>query len=388
MSILIFCTESFGGLADYAHFQAEALAVRGHPVLLLAPAGFPFHSLHYRLEILPRVTVTLKWMNFRWLQQLATAATIFWQQRSLNRAIDVSGSRFVLFTSYSEYLAPFWAGRLRGWTRKGIQFAAVVHDPVRDYVVGPLWWHRFSIAEGYSFLSLAFVHAPIDLSTVRPQPQLRTIEIPHGPYPFPSGEARRDEVRLHLGVPEQATLLLSFGHLRDSKNLSLLLKAMVHVPQIWLLVAGPEATAGQWPSSQYQRLAERLGVAERCHWRIGYQPTERVGELFAASDGVLLTYAARFRSASGVLHLAGHYRVPVLASAGDGSMLNDVCRFDLGEVVTPDDLDALIIGLRRFHLKPFRPDWDGYERASSWDRNAQLVATYFGLESQPGATTP
>ena len=49
----------------------------------------------------------------------------------------------VLLSSYSEYLAPFWV--LPHWILAkcfGVTYVANLHDPVRDYVVGPQWWHE------------------------------------------------------------------------------------------------------------------------------------------------------------------------------------------------------------------------------------------------------
>lgn len=384
--LLVFCTADHGGLADYAHAQAEALAARGHVVLLLAPPGFPFRSARYQRRILP--SVRCRTHRLRWLQRLATGATILRQQVALNHAIAATGAHQVLFTTYSEYLAPLWAWRLRRWARRGVRFAAVVHDPVRDFMVGPPWWHRLSIAEGYSFLSAALMHAPIQLDTGSHRPAPPTVLIPHGPYRYPTPESSPQQVRQALAIPPYATLLLSFGHIRDSKNLDLVLRAMVSVPRIWMLVAGPEATAGQQPSVHYRQLAERLGVAGRCRWQIGYQSPQQVAELFSAVDGVLLAYSARFRSASGVMHLAAHYRKPVLASAGASALVDDVRRFRLGVVVPPDDPVALEGGLRRFRSEPLHPDWQAYEQANSWDRNAQLVAQALGLESGPEAVSP
>lgn len=384
--LLVFCTADHGGLADYAHAQSEALAARGHPVLLLAPSGFPFHSSHYQRVKLPRIRVPA--VRIRWLQRLITAATIIAQQAALNRAIASTGARSVLFTTYSEYLAPLWAWRLRHWVRRGVRFAAVVHDPVRDFVVGPLWWHHFSVAQGYSFLTVALVHAPMQLDTGSYRPAPPTVLIPHGPYRYPSPQASAQGVRQGLSIPLEATLLLSFGHIRDSKNLDLVLRAMRGLPRIWLLVAGPEATASQHPSAYYRQLAGRLGVGGRCRWQIGYQTPEQVADLFAAADGVLLTYSARFRSASGVMHLAAHYRKPVLASAGASALLEEVCRFRLGVVVSPDNPEDLANGLRLFPHDMPAPDWEAYERANSWDRNAHLVAQALGLESGPVAMSP
>ena len=377
--LLIFCTADHGGLADYAHAQAEALAGCGHIVILLAPSGFPFKSHCYKHQILPNIK--LRAFRFRWLQRLATSATILLQHFALNHAISTTGTRRVLFTTYSEYLAPLWAWRLNRWTRRGLRFAAVVHDPVRDYVVGPRWWHRLSVSQGYSFLHIAFVHAPIRLDVGSNLLPPRTVLIPHGPYIYPTPRQSVSATRRKLSIPTDAIVMLSFGHLRDSKNLNLVLEAMTEVPQIWLLVAGPEATAGQQPSTFYQQLAQLNGVAERCRWQIGYQSSDQVAELFSAANGVLLTYSSRFRSASGVMHLAAHYRKPVLASAGASALVDDVSCFRLGVLVPPDDAAQLQLGFCRFLSEPLRPDWQGYERANSWYRNAQLVAQAMGLDS-------
>lgn len=381
--LLVFCTATHGGLADYAHAQAEALAARGHQVLLLAPAAFPGQSRLYQRGVLP--TSRCSAGSPRWRQQMATAATILRQQDQLHRVIQSTGTRQVLFTSYSEYLAPLWAWRLRRWRRSGVRFAAVVHDPVRNFVVGPRWWHRLSIAQGYSFLDVALLHAPIQLDTGAPQPQLRCQLIPHGPFRYPAPLSSAAELRERLAIPPGAVLMLCFGHIRNNKNIQLVLEAMVQVPQVWLLMAGPEATAGQRPAAHYQRLAEQLGVAHRCRWLIGYQSPEQVADCFTAADAVLLTYSGQFRSASGVMHLAAHYRKPVIASAGASALLDAVGNFSLGVVVPPDDPAALVRGLRCFLSDPPMSDWQGYEQANSWERNAQLVAQALGLEPNPDA---
>jgi glycosyltransferase involved in cell wall biosynthesis len=376
--ILVFCTADHGGLADYAHAQAQALSARGHNVLLLAPPEFPVHSSSYLLHTLPVIRCGAG--RWRWQQRLATTLTILAQQAVLHRVIVRRGIRRVLFTTYSEYLAPLWAWRLRRLHRRGVHFAAVVHDPVRDYVVGPRWWHRLSIAEGYSFLDVAFVHAPIQLDTGRPQPRLRSVVIPHGPFHYPTPQVAAEQLRANLGLPSGTTLLLSFGHIRNNKNLQLVLQVMAQLPQIWLLVAGPEATAGQRPSAHYRQLARQLSVADRCLWQVGYQSPEQVADAFAATDAVLLTYASTFHSASGVMHLAAYYRKPVIASAGASALLDTVQRFGLGIVVSPDSAEALQLGLRQLLTVPPLPQWQAYEQANSWERNAQMVSQAMGLE--------
>ena len=84
--------------------------------------------------------------------------------------------------------------------------------------------------------------------------------------------------------------MLSFGHIRDGKNLDLAIRAMADYPSLYLIVAGKEQSSGQKPLSYYQNIARLLNVDDRCRWLYGYVPEENVGKLFLASDLVLLTY--------------------------------------------------------------------------------------------------
>ncbi|MEX1122703.1 MAG: hypothetical protein WED82_11245 [Balneolales bacterium] len=138
----------------------------------------------------------------------------------------------------------------------------------------------------------------------------------------------------------------------------------------------------------YRQLSSQLGVVVRFIWQLGYLSLEQVAEHFTASDAVLLTYAASFHSASGVMHLAAHYRKPVIASAGASALVDTVRRFALGVVVPPDDAAGLRLGLQQLLSTERSPQWQAYEQANSWDRNAQLVAQSLGLEAAAGTPTP
>ena len=293
--------------------------------------------------------------------------------RMLAGEIRRQNYKTVLMGCYSEYLAPLWAGQFCSLAGAGVKFGAVVHDPVRDYVVGPHWWHRRSIAAAYSFLSETFVHEEIRLDTVRLVPGLRTTVIPHGPFRFPDPTESREQARKKLTLPEDALVLFSFGHIRDGKNLDLTIRALVDFPQAWLVVAGKEQSAGQKPVTYYQELARTLGVAERCRWVHGHVPENEIGNLFIAADLILLTYSKDFRSASGVLNIAVRYRKPCVASSGGGNLQSVVERYGLGGFVAPDNLDALKVGLGKAMREKISPRWDAYEAENSWQRNAQLV---------------
>jgi glycosyltransferase involved in cell wall biosynthesis len=248
-----------------------------------------------------------------------------------------------------------------------------VHDPVRDFVVGPFWWHRRSIADGYSFLREAFVHEEIQLDTDRPMPCLRTTVIPHGPFRFPEPTLSRKQMRDKFQIRDDAFVLLSFGHIRDGKNLDLAVRALRDFPSVYLLVAGKEQSSAQKPIGYYQELARKIGVSERCRWMHCHVPENEIGNLFLASDLILLTYNKSFRSASGVLNTAVRYRKPCLASSGGGNLQSVIERYNLGRFVAPDNLETLREGIDIARAKGIAPDWDTYELENSWQRNALLV---------------
>lgn len=371
--LLYYCSAAQGGIADYAHEQARALAAAGVDVTLLCPSDWP-HQQETPYAIRATLGPDRAGKDLpRWRRRFHTANKILRNQGQLADIILREGLKHVLCASYVEYLAPLWAGKLRRLARAGTVFGAVVHDPVRDTVVGPVWWHRRSVAAGYSYLRDAFVHQQIGLDTIRPMPQLRTTVIPQGPYVFTAPEKARAAMRRELDLPETAPMLLSFGHIRDGKNLDLAVRALAALPEAHLVVAGTEAVGGNKPVRHYQQLAENLGVAGRCRWVIRFIPSSEVGNFFAASDVAVLTYSASFRSASAVLNVAVHYRRPCLASGGESNLGAMVRQYELGLWVEPDSPAAVVTGLKRLLAVPPVPRWEDYTRDNSWERNAELV---------------
>jgi glycosyltransferase involved in cell wall biosynthesis len=215
----------------------------------------------------------------------------------------------VLFACYKEYFAPFWVWPLRRLAKKGIVIGTIAHDPVRDFVVGPIWWHRWSVRLGYSFVRDVFVHddTPLDFGGKKPA-GIRIHQIPHGPYEVAEPIIGREAMRRRLGFDSGLTaelanaheeakfgaadsgalisdggeaaldsrspatshpipvtpaspdvVFLAFGQIRDGKNLDLFLRVMTRLPEnVKLLVAGKGDSGSSRPAEYYQKLAEEL----------------------------------------------------------------------------------------------------------------------------------
>jgi glycosyltransferase involved in cell wall biosynthesis len=498
--LLYVCEADSGGILEYAIRQSAAIAQEGVEVHFLCKPSFPVERLADGIKVLEfdksrgpsdqlrglagkifrvwRMIADLR-SEARQVDQLAEkllkdSSTCNWLPVTRH---DLGESEVaVLFACYKEYFAPFWVWPLRRLAKKGIVLGTIAHDPVRDFVVGPLWWHCWSVRLGYSFVRHVFVHddAPVDFGGRKPS-EIRIQQIPHGPYEVAEPKIGRLEMRRRLGfysdlttiehggrcekeqpevgpkgegvgtteskskeveagtcldkpsctsesdsltskladspVPESLTrsasapaslpatsysplatpaspdvVFLAFGQIRDGKNLDLFLRAMTRLPEnVKLLVAGKGDSGSSRRPEFYQKLAEELRVAKRCRWDIRRIPDEEVGDIFAACDVVLVTYSAKFLSASGVLNAAVSARKPVLASSGLGPLKSTVEKYQLGVFVKPDDAEEILRGATKlvkisatgkceFGLKPA---WEKYELENSWEENSRKVCKAF-----------
>lgn len=375
--MLYICDADSGGIAEYAIRQVAALADAGAEVTFLCRLRFPKDRLAgCRVEAcLPRAPEGGPvWLKIA--DRIHDGRSV---AKSAGYAAVTTHADAVLMACYSEYLSPFWAPVYRRLTRRGIPIGTIAHDPVRDYVLGPRWWHRWSVRQGYSFVRDVFVHddTPVDFGGRNPA-GIRVHRIPHGPFEVAVPRLGREVMRARYGFADSDRVFLSFGQIRDGKNLDRFQRAMVDLPEdVKLLVAGLSGGGSQRPPEDYRRLSTDLGIAGRCAWDIRYIPDEETGDLFAAADYVLMNYSAKFRSASGVLNTAVTCLKPVLASSGDGPLKSAVHEYGLGIFVPPDDDAAILAGAHRLLADPPAPEWDRYERENSWQENARRVLDAF-----------
>jgi glycosyltransferase involved in cell wall biosynthesis len=369
----------------YDHRLAAALAARGHDVTLLTapfrfgevpePVGyrreelfFPLSSALFRRAPRSRARLPLKafeyvptmWRARRRLERLAPDVVhVQWLVRpdgDLRWLRTVAAEWPVVFTAHD--LAGMLSRRRETWLR--------VLETV-DRVV---------------------VHSRrgVDDLTQLAVPRERIARIPHPVFESPglAGDG---------GRPGQT--LLFFGLIRAYKGVDLLLRALPLVarerPDVRLVVAGDPLD----PVEPLRRLATELGVSERIDWRLGFLPEDEVEAVLADASVVVLPYRRRV-DASGVLALAVGHGLPIVAS-DVGSLGETVEEFGAGEVVPPEDVEALAAACIRLLRDDGRRDAAvrGAARARealTWEAAArEHEALYAGLlqeRARPGDSLP
>lgn len=369
--VIVYISSDSGGIAEYAVCQCKALMKLGVDVISLVSPEF----LEGRQTGLMNTvclmappekggTRFVKGVGMLW-RSIANRFILAWQ-------ICKHRPDLVLLDTYVEYFSPFWIWPHWLLSKLGIRYGANLHDPVRNFVVGPVWWHRLSVRMAYLPLEFVTVHHRLEGPSVVP-PSVRVIEVPHGLYEVSMDRNDPEIVRAEWGVKEGQTVFLSFGYVRDNKNLNLVIQALALIPEGFLVVAGSVASSSDKPFSYYRRMAARLGVSDRCYFAEGFVSDEELGKYFAGSDIVMLSYAASFHSQSGVLSIAASARKPVIASAAPSPLIDAVSNYHLGVTVLPDSEAALVEGMKCILSKKMEPLWDEYEAAASWDVNVRKI---------------
>jgi glycosyltransferase involved in cell wall biosynthesis len=167
-----------------------------------------------------------------------------------------------------------------------------------------------------------------------------------------------------LGPPNGKTLLF-FGLIREYKGLDVLLRALPHIPEARLVVAGD-------PLDPVEAL-KRLAPADRVEWRLRFVGEPEVAELMEQAAVVVLPY--RRLDSSGVLATAIGYRRPLVVS--DVGSLGEIVReFGAGLVVPPGDEAALAAACSTLlgDEKALAQAYEGAAKAAAsltWDASAQ-----------------
>ena len=136
--------------------------------------------------------------------------------------------------------------------------------------------------------------------------------------------------RSSLGLPAEVPLAFFAGDIRTNrKNLDSVLRALVHVPNLQL------AIAGSLPGSPYPALAERLGVSDRTHF-LGFRTD--VAYLMQVSD--FFVFPSRYEACTLVLIEALASGLPVISAYTTGGV--EIVGSDAGYILEdPEDVTSL-----------------------------------------------
>jgi glycosyltransferase involved in cell wall biosynthesis len=161
---------------------------------------------------------------------------------------------------------------------------------------------------------------------------------PHPIYSHFGEKPPSSIAKARLGLNTNKKILLFFGLIRDYKGLDLLIEAMAHLDDSYQLLIAGEAYGS---FHKYQKQIDHSPAKDRIIVKNHYVEDKEVPVLFSAADVLALPYKSATQS--GVLPIAYHYEIPVVAT-DVGGLRDAIETAGTGVVCTPD-ATALAAGI-------------------------------------------
>ncbi len=344
-----------GGLAAFNERLARQFIAEGHEVKI-----FTF-SMQYPDFLFPGKT---QYSDAPQPEDLSICRTInsvnpfswFKTARAIRKAdIDILVIKF-----WIPLMAPCLGTIARLARHKGIRVVSILDNVIpHEPHFWDKWLIRYFIRSVDSFIAMS---ESVREDCLKFLPASRHDVVTLSPHPLYDnfGEAvTKTDARSFLGLPQDKTILLFFGFIRDYKGLDLLMKAYkkAYTKDLLLVVAGEFYNNAQ----QYSELEKELGLEGTIEWRTDFIPDDKVRYYFSAADLIVQPY--KTATQSGVTQIAYHFERPMLVTRV-GGLAEIVPNGKVGYVCEVNE-DEIAEAIRSFAVM------DTKQRDASFRKNIQ-----------------
>ena len=344
-----------GGLAAFNERLARQFNAEGHEVKI-----FTF-SMQYPDFLFPGKT---QYSDAPRPEDLSICRTI----NSINpfswfktaRAIRKAGIEVLVIKFWIPLMAPCLGTIARLARRKGIRVVSILDNVIpHEPHFWDKWLIRYFIRSVDSFIAMS---ESVREDCLKFLPASRHDVVTLSPHPLYDNFGKavpKNEARSFLGLPQDKTILLFFGFIRDYKGLDLLMKAYkkAYTKDLLLVVAGEFYNNAQ----QYSELEKELGLEGTIEWRTDFIPDDKVRYYFSAADLIVQPY--KTATQSGVTQIAYHFERPMLVTRV-GGLAEIVPNGKVGYVCEVNE-DEIAEAIRSFAVM------DTKQRDASFRKNIQ-----------------
>ena len=369
-----------GGLTAFNERLARQFAAEGNEVEIftftmqypdfLFPGKTQYSDLPKPEDL--RITRTMNSINpFTWIR---TA-----------RRIQKAGIQLLVIKFWIPLMAPCLGTIARLCRRNGIEVVSILDNVIpHEPHFWDKWLIRYYIGSVDRFVAMS-ASVQEDCRRFLPEEKKGLVALsPHPLYDNFGEPVEKSEARKILSLPQDKTLLLFFGFIRDYKGLDLLMKAYGKVVEsqkskvesdLLLVVAGEFYNNG----AQYTALEQELGLEGKIVWHTDFIPDERVRLYFSAADLIVQPYKSATQS--GVTQIAYHFERPMLVTNVGG--LAEIVPDGKVGYVCPVDETAIADAIRRFAQMSkeerdalFLPNIKKEKEKYAWNRMTKVIGNW------------
>ena len=295
------------------------------------------------------------------------------------RRIRKAGIQLLVIKFWIPLMAPCLGTIARLARRRGIEVVSILDNVIpHEPHFWDKWLIRYFVGSVDRFIAMSDSVRDDCLRFLLEKRKSCVTLSPHPLYDNFGESVPTLEARKTLGLPEDRTILLFFGFIRDYKGLDLLMRAYAKArqqhPELLLVVAGEFYNNAQ----QYSDLERELNLEGTIAWHTDFIPDERVRLYFSAADLIVQPY--KTATQSGVTQIAYHFEKPMLVTDVGGlaeivphGKVGYVCRVNADDIAASIGQFADIAPEKRETL--FRKNIQQEKQKYAW---SVMTATIYG----------
>ena len=325
-----------GGLAAFNERLARQFQAEGHEVEIftftmqypdfLFPGKTQFSDMPKPADL--SITRTMNSINpFTWC--------------STARKIKKANIDLLIIKFWIPLMAPCLGTIARLCRHRGVKVVSILDNVIpHEPHFWDKWLIRYFIRSVDRFIAMS-ESVQTDCRKFLPAKRHNAVTLnPHPLYDNFGQAVPKDEARAFLNLPQDKTILLFFGFIRDYKGLDLLMRAYAKtitnhqspITNLLLVVAGEFYNNG----AQYGELEKNLQLEGAIVWRTDFIPDDKVRYYFSAADLIVQPY--KTATQSGVTQIAYHFERPMLVT-NVGGLAEIVPNGKVGYVCAVDEDD-------------------------------------------------
>lgn len=367
--VVIYESSSFGGCYEYALQLFNAFKQTEIRTTLILPSNsldIPEGASNFLLADKSASTSNFLSKVYFLIRQLVNPLLLFFY---LIRKKDCQ----VIFNDFEQLTTPIWIPLFKIFLSRKHTFSIILHDPDRDNYPPSKAFSNYCMKLLMGLMDVAFYHGYLPSKPYYRRSITKYVEIPHGIYPLPKPDLKVKKAILDRKISGHKYLSI-LGNIREEKNYALAIRALPSLPECLLIIAGAPANS-RVNTDWYKNLADELGVSQRIIWHERYLSEKEMASVIDVSDIILLNYSNSFASQSGIINMIAPFKKNILVSKTTSSLTLIVEKFQLGDLIEPDNLEALINGIKNSILENSQniPRWDLYLQHSSWASSVLIM---------------
>ncbi len=271
----------------------------------------------------------------------------------------------------TKYWMPFFAPSLGTVLRKlkRTSFNVAILDNVVPHESFPFsrQFTKYFLSQNHLFVVMS---KAVERNLVEIFPNANYINLPHPLYDNFGEKIDSNQARKLLNLPLDKKILLFFGFIREYKGLDVLLEALYLLPNEYhLVVAGETYTS----FDKYEKIIRSKNLGERVSLFIRFISESEVSWFFSSADVCVLPY--KTATQSGIVGIAYHFNVPVVASSA-GGLGEMIAPFGSGIVVENCNATTLANSIQEFFSRQketFQIGIEKYKKIANWNFFAQRI---------------